>query len=60
MTTLPYNGKVHLIVGDLAYLIVLYGEHLVREALDAHEMSPNDYHHPTLRDYCQQVEDKFQ
>lgn len=60
MTTLPYNGKVHLIVGDLAYLIVLYGEHLVREALDAHGMSPNDYHHPTLRDYCQQIEDKFQ
>ena len=60
MTTLPYNGKVHLIVGDLAYLIVLYGEHLVREALDAHGMSPGDYHHPTLRDYCQQTEDKFQ
>lgn len=60
MTTLPYNGKVHLIVGDLAYLIVLYGEHLVREALDAHAMSPSDYHHATLRDYCQQIEDKFQ
>lgn len=57
MTTLPYNGKVHLIVGDLAYLIKLYGEHTVREALDAHEMSPNDYHTSVLRDYCQQRED---
>ncbi len=59
MTTLPYNGKVHLVVGDLAYLIRLYGEHIVRDALDAHEMSPGDYHHPTLRDYCQQTEDAF-
>lgn len=60
MTTLPYNGKVHLIVGDLAYLIRLYGEHIVREALAAHDMSPRDYHQPTLRDFCQQTEDKFQ
>ena len=47
-------------MGDLAYLIRLYGLHTVREALDAHEMSPGDYHHPTLRDYCQQTEDQFQ
>ena len=57
MTTLPYNGKVHIIVGDLAYLIRLYGEHIVRDALDAHDMSPSDYHPSVLRDYCQQVED---
>lgn len=60
MTTLPYNGKVHLVVGDLAYLIRLYGIHLVREALDAHDMDPTTYHHPTLRDYCQQIKDNFQ
>ena len=60
MTTLPYNGKVHLIVGDLAYLIKLYGEQQVRDALAAHDMTPFDYHHPTLRDFCQQTEDKFQ
>lgn len=57
MTTLPYNGKVHIIVGDLAYLIQLYGEHIVRDALDAHDMNPHDYHPSVLRDYCQQVED---
>jgi len=57
MIEFPFNGKVHLVAGDLAHLIKLYGDHIVRDALDAHDMSPSDYHQPTLRDFCQQVED---
>ena len=57
MIEFPFNGKVHLVAGDLAYLIKLYGEHIVRDALAAHDMSPRNYHQPVLRDFCQQVED---
>lgn len=57
MIEFPFNGKVHLVAGDLAHLIKLYGDHIVRDALDAHNMSPSHYHPPTLRDFCQQVED---
>lgn len=57
MITFPFNGKVHLVAGDLAYLIKLHGDDIVYDALVAHNMSPQQYHQPTLQDFCQQVED---
>lgn len=59
MIEFPFNGKVHLVAGDLAYLIKLYGDHVVSDALAAHNMSPRNYHQTVLRDFCQQVEDSM-
>ena len=46
MTTLPYNGKVHLITGPLAHLTKLHGVEPVREALHYHQTV--SYTHLTL------------
>ena len=40
MTTLPFDGKIHLIAGQLAYLAKLHGVEPVREALHYHQMTP--------------------
>jgi hypothetical protein len=43
MTTLPFDGKIHLIAGHLAYLAKLHGVEPVREALHYHQMTPAFY-----------------
>jgi hypothetical protein len=43
MTTLPFNGKIHLIAGQLAYLAKVHGVEPVREALHYHQMTPSFY-----------------
>lgn len=54
MNTLPYEGKVRIVVGGLARLVDKYGQDIVRNALHDLSMNPDNYHLSVLRDYCQQ------
>lgn len=47
MTTLPFDGKIHLIAGHLAYLAKIHGVESVREALHYHQMTPS-FHNAAL------------
>ena len=56
MTTLPYNGKVHLITGPLARLTKLHGVEAVREALHYHQMTPSFYDAAVLQQRLEETQ----
>ena len=56
MTTLPYNGKIHLITGPLARLTKLHGVEPVRQALHYHQMTPAFYDAAVLQQRIEETQ----
>jgi hypothetical protein len=56
MTTLPYQGKIHIIAGRLAYLAKLHGVEPVRDALDYHQMTPSFYDEAVIQQHIEETQ----